>query len=285
MVALHDLLDMLTKGEALPDGHDRELRAKLRTALSDLATTPDIKRSYQYLSLKSHDEDAWQVQVSRRRRKQHERKERSERMSREHHEGEDAEPTTGVLRDAHGNDLRPLLEAAKTVRTARSFNVVTPCLHSSLHAWRVGHQVATTKQVKRIKKATAARRRAGEDVFTDDELDAANLAPPPEGYTKAPLAKLSRPKRHTTGTTRGAVQGLQSADGVVLTDPTANEVRQWLGLMYLDPPQDASSSRGFSPSTYDTSLASGNDSMDSAGSWMLVGGGSLVARVPSGSWS
>ena len=209
LIAPNALMEMKAD-EQIPDGHDRTLRAKLRESLHDLSPKRDIKASYQYLAHRDRvteagDGDVWQVKMSRNRRRRHET-----RMSRDHHEEEDL-----ALEDALGNDIRPMLEAAK--------------------------RVATTKELKRIRKATAARRRAGEEVFTDEELEAANLAPPPPDAKK-----------------RG--------------EP------DWMSMMpmYLDPPSDGSQTQ--SPYA----------SNDSSGSWVdiggRIGGGLIIARVPSGSW-
>ena len=40
-------------------------------------------------------------------------------------------------------------------------------------------RVATAKDIKRIRKVVRERRRSGEEVFTDDELEAANFERPP----------------------------------------------------------------------------------------------------------
>ena len=55
--------------------------------------------------------------------------------------------------------------------------------------------MATAKDIKRIKKQTAARRRAGDEhVYTDDEIDAANLDLPPDADAKPKSKKLSKLK-------------------------------------------------------------------------------------------
>jgi len=222
LVALPDLLDMRS-GIELQDGHDRDRRAQLRHTLHEIAADPKIKSSYQYLanktSVTSEEGGVWQVQISRRRLRQ------QERMSRDHHEEEDG-ITDEKLVDAHGNMILPLIEAAG--------------------------RVATAKEMRRIKRMTAQRRRAGEQIFTDDEMESANLAPPPE-----PIAKpKAKPKARQPARCYVSPMVVPS-----------------IGLMYLDPPEVSEVSQGSTSATDDSDT-----------SWMLVGG-SIVARSPSGSWS
>ena len=113
---MNDLLNM-RQADNVPDGHDRALRAKLRSALHELTAERDPKSSYQYRAAvhavtDDKNGEVWQVQVSRRRRRQH------ERMSREHHELDDA-IADKVLEDAHGNDISSMIEATKRVRHTR----------------------------------------------------------------------------------------------------------------------------------------------------------------------
>lgn len=133
--------------------------------------------------------------------------------------------------------------------------------------------MATAKELKRIKRITAARRRAGEQVFTDDEIEKANLErPPPEAASAH--AKPPRPQKLSSPTS-GYIDLVGSQDGELSPfAPTPKEVRQWMDMMYLEP---TANHLALSPN------ASMDSTTDSSGSWMLVGGCGAMPRAPSGS--
>lgn len=218
VVAHADLMGMRDNDDG-PKEHDRARLGELHDALKAVPREPDIKSSFQYLAQKESVLDdsggVWQVKINRRRRQQR------ERMSREHHEEEE---DAAELIDEHGNLIVIPIDATR--------------------------RPATSKELKRIKKATATRRRNGEDVFTDDELEAANLEPPVAASAKAAAKKLS-PK----------VSSVDSSQS------------DW-DLMYLEP-LPGSSPVATSP----------DKSFDSDGSWMLAGPGAVIQRVPSSSLS
>jgi len=242
VVASCDLLDMRNDDDPLPKMNDRSLYAALMMQLHEVPHNPDIKSSFQWLGNKSTFDDAndglWQVQTGRRRRRQ-----QQERMSRDHHD-DDKE-----CADVHGNNIEPPIEATR--------------------------RVATAKELKRVKKAIAMRRRAGEaDVFTDDELGAANLEPPP-GKMKPKASTGNWPKRpmiqQAPSKGRNSPVASSSSNGSSIDGTSKGGV--W-DLMYLEPQNGISTVKSLDTSEY----ALSDDS------WVMSGG-SIVARVSSGSWS
>jgi len=238
VVAHDDIMSIYRTGDEPPDLSNKRMLAGLHASLQEISREPDIKSSFQYLAHKTEVVEAdgsgtWQVQISRRRRRQ------VERMSRDHHDADDDSTGSQELIDEHGNEILPLTDAVR--------------------------RVATIKELKRIKKAVASRRRAGEDVYTEDELDAANLELAPEI-----AAKPKRSREKINGGKKGAPSGPTS----VLTLSSLPPKSEW-DLMYLEPPAGGSSP----VKSFDSSEHWSN------GSWMFAGGGTVVARVPSGSWS
>lgn len=246
VVASCDLLSM-RRNDELPKMNDGSLYAELMVQLHEVPRQPDIKSSFQWLGRKSSFEDAddgvWQVQMSRRRRRD---KQLEERMSRDHHEEDDD------CADTHGNEIILPVEATR--------------------------RMATSKELKRLKKAIAIRRRAGEaDIYTDDELDKANLDPPTNKATKPKAPTTDWPPRATIQPAaarpvkRGTSSQASSSSNSSSIDSTKGE---WEQIMYLEP------TTGVSPVK----------SLDSSEPWLsdeswMTSGGSIVARVSSGSWS
>jgi hypothetical protein len=250
LVCLNDILD--TRAEAhIPEGHDRALRARLRESLLEVKSERDIKESFQYMAgvdSITDDNGTWHVQLSRQRRR------RLERTSKEHA----AEVASAVaqeeakLTDAHGNELLPMIEAIR--------------------------RVATAKEVKRIKKATASRRRAGETVTTDDELESANLTRAPPDSCDLETQKEAKPthgkvkngvpmtpaktahiiKAAAAAATRGGMTGSPEPISPSSRDLAASD------LMYLEPPTPWMVTPG------GASLDGNTASSSSSGSWMLV---------------
>ena len=228
LVAKADLLNMREQHE-VPDC-DRQLRSKLRGELDGIKAVPDITKSYQYLANVNTIEDEtgkWEVKLSRRRRKRHERWSADEVPATTH---EKSPQFDSSLTDTYGNEIMPSILEAK--------------------------QVVTTKMLKRIKKATAARRRAGEDVNTDDEMDVANFTLPPREDQPSPYKK-----KHTD-----KIMGKMGAQSPMMSATLSPATLQW-GNMYLDPshhtpmPWAATPTSSHSPSVVSSNLSSG--------SWML----------------
>lgn len=157
----------------------------------------------------------------------------SRRRRRSHEKAEADKVHTAANTDRNGNEQRPSPPAGK--------------------------RLATPKEVKRIKKAAAARRRSGEECLTEDEADAANLMLP-ELKSKVKADNV-----------RGQVAPTEEA-------PPAGEIREWMSLI------------GTEPSPY-----SSMDSLDSSGSGVVVDATDLLylppydakqspTRAPSGTW-
>jgi len=264
VVASCDLHEMRNNEDPLPKMHDKSIYAELLIQLHEVPQKPDVQSSFQYLGNKSkmHDDDGvWQVQLGRGRRRR--QQQQQERMSRDHHEEEDDEKEP---EDTHGNAISPPIEATR--------------------------RVATSKELKRIKKAVAMRRRAGEeDVFTDDELEKVGLKKvglkPPQNKTKSKEALTgewpARPAMiHPAPSTRNTRNDrhsppLASSSSTTSSLDCSSKGGDW-DVMYLEP------LIGLSPVK---SLDSSRDSWEPAtshDSWM-TSGGKIVARVSSGSWS
>lgn len=233
---MSDLAQMKSRPSEVPDSTDRARRAELLASLHNLTEkNVDPASSYQYLAAVTkvrEGSDVWQVKMSRRRRRRHERISDEENKSRSE---EDLTAAGPVLADPHGNELLPMLEAAK--------------------------RVATTKELKRIKKSTSARRRSGEECFTDDELEVKNLvAPPPP---EAPMATVPVKSAGKTGGTKASPRLVPTSDGKIIKKlqvcaavdlalesdsegmssvvvPSVESLRDWMGLgpsddMYVHP--------------------------------------------------
>lgn len=185
---------------SLPGGHDRDRRAKLLDSLHMLNEQhPRIQDSFQFLAhVDSVQEigtnEKWQVQISRRRRRRHERNSKDEDTQ------DESEVEVKPLTDAHGNEILESLEAVK--------------------------RVATSKEIKRIKKATRRRRRSGEECFTDDEVESANLSLPPE---PDPEERRAADKLIQCAATDLALESdIEGARGGV--KPSMSELCDWMGL-------------------------------------------------------
>jgi len=248
-IASCDLLEMRNVARDPQITNNVSLVAELMLQLHEVPREPDIQTSFQWLGQKTTFDDAdggvWQVQMGRRRRRRCQQQQQ-ERMSRDHHDDDADDETETEHADTHGNVIELPIEATR--------------------------RVATTKETKRLRKAIARRRRAGEaDVFTDDELDKANLVLPPPATTKPRAPTTNWPPRATiraSGSTKGAALSRLSSSSM------ASSVDSSWDLMYLEPQS------GVDP----VASIDSSEQWFSDDSWMMSGG-TIVARVSSGSWS
>lgn len=202
LVSVQDLENMKPDID-LPGTHNRERHAKLLDSLHKLnEQNPRVQNSFQFLAHVDTVNDIkdgtgeWQVQISRSRRRRHERNSKDDEAP----TGAVEEANDKPLTDAHGNEILPMLEAAK--------------------------RVATSKEIKRVQKTVRRRRRSGEECFTDDELESANLTKPPEPdpAERRAAEKLIRCAAVDLAL-ESDVEGTRSCEA-----PTAADLCDWMGL-------------------------------------------------------
>lgn len=214
LVPFHDIESMKPQIE-LPGGHDRDRRANLLESLHKLNEQhPHIQNSFQFLAhtdtiAELGTNEKWQVQISRRRRRRHERSSKDEDTQ------DESEADSKPLTDAHGNEILPIVEALK--------------------------RVATSKEIKRIKKMTRRRRRSGEECFTDEEVESANLSLPPEPEPEVLAERRAADKLIQCAATDLALESdTEGAHGIA---PSMSELCDWMGLDSIPSTKDLS--RGF----------------------------------------